>query len=55
MGEQRVKEAARKLCFLGDGSAVVGSDLDEPWLVEQLVPVAREEEPEQAQATVWGP
>ena len=39
MREQRVKEAARKLCILGDGTAVAGSDLDEPWLVEQLVSV----------------
>ncbi len=54
MREQRVKKAARELCILGDGTAIAGSDLDESWLVEQLVPVAREEEPEQAQGDRLG-
>jgi hypothetical protein len=52
--EQRVDEPSRKLCLLGNGSAVERRDLDKVGLVEQLVSVAREEEPQETQGHCLG-
>ncbi len=49
VSEKWVDESGGEMCLVGDGAAIVACDLDKPGLVEQLVSVAREEEPQQAE------